>query len=99
MAGDRLTLGGFLDKLTDITYFHANSNGFLGQVPDDLSDLHWLYELDLSNNKLSGPFPPGVLTVVNLTFVDLRFNRFSGPLPAELFEMDLVVLFLNNNAF
>lgn len=36
LAGDRLTLGGFLDKPTDNTYFHANSNGFLGQVPDDL---------------------------------------------------------------
>lgn len=99
LAGDRLTLGGFLDKLTDITFFHANSNGFIGQVPDDLSSLHWLYELDLSNNKLSGPFPSGVLTATNLTFVDLRFNQFSGVLPAEIFEMDLDVLFLNDNAF
>lgn len=99
LAGDRLTLGGFLDKLTDITFFHANSNGFIGQVPDDLSSLHWLYELDLSNNKLSGPFPPGVLTATNLTFVDLRFNQFSGALPAEIFQMDLDVLFLNDNAF
>lgn len=99
LAGDRLTLGGFLDKLTDITYFHANSNGFLGKVPDDLSNLHWLYELDLSNNKLSGPFPSGVLAATNLTFVDLRFNQFSGTLPSELFEMDLDVLFLNDNAF
>lgn len=99
LAGDRLTLGGFLDKLTDITFFHANSNGFVGQVPDDLSSLHWLYELDLSNNKLSGPFPSGVLTATNLTFVDLRFNQFSGELPAEIFEMDLDVLFLNDNVF
>lgn len=99
LAGDQLTLSGFLDRLTDITFFHANSNGFLGQVPDDLSSLHWLYELDLSNNKLSGPFPSGVLTATNLTFVDLRFNKFNGPLPAEIFEMDLDVLFLNDNAF
>lgn len=99
LAGDQLTLDDFLEKLTDITYFHANSNGFLGQVPDDLSNLHWLYELDLSNNKLSGPFPSGVLTATNLTYADLRFNQFSGPLPAELFEMDLDVLFLNDNAF
>lgn len=99
LAGDRLTLGGFLDKLTDITFFHANSNSFIRQVPDDLSSLHWLYELDLSNNKLSGPFPSGVLTATNLTFVDLRFNQFSGELPAEIFEMDLDVLFLNDNAF
>jgi hypothetical protein len=99
LAGDRLTLGGFLDKLTDLAFFHANSNGFLGQVPADLSNLHWLYELDLSNNKLSGPFPSGILTATNLTWLDLRFNQFHGPLPAEIFKMDLDVLFLNNNAF
>ncbi|KAK7705885.1 hypothetical protein SLS64_007837 [Diaporthe eres] len=99
LAGDRLTLGGFLDKLTDITFFHANSNGFIGQVPDDLSILHWLHELDLRNNKLSGPFPSEILMATNLLFVDLRFNQFSGALPAEIFEMDLGVLFLNDNAF
>lgn len=99
LGGDHLTLRGFLDRLTDITFFHANSNGFLGQVPEDLSNLHWLYELDLSNNEFSGPFPSGVLAATSLTFVDLRFNGLTGPLPAEIFEMGLDVLFLNDNAF
>lgn len=68
-------------------------------MPEDLSKLQWLYESDLSNNKFSGPFPSGVLTATNVTFLDRRFNDFNGPLPADSFEMDLDVLFLDDNAF
>lgn len=98
LEGQKLTLDGFLDKLTDLTFFHANSNGFVGQIPSDLSALKWLYELDLSSNKLSGPFPKAVLNA-DLTFLDLRFNEFSGSIPRELFTLDLDVIFLNDNKF
>lgn len=63
LKGD-LTLD-FLLELQDLTVFHANTNGFTGTVPKDLSGLPWLYELDLSNNQLSGSFPEGVLTAKN----------------------------------
>lgn len=56
-----LTLDFLLD-LPDLGWFHGNSNNFTGSIPDDLSSLEWLYELDVSNNKLSGDFPEGVLT-------------------------------------
>ncbi|KAJ0163211.1 Uncharacterized protein CTA2_3339 [Colletotrichum tanaceti] len=98
LYGDGLKLDGFLDKMTDVTFFHANSNGFTGSLPKDLTALQWLYELDLSSNDLSGPFPRSVLDI-NLTFLDLRFNRFSGPIPSEVFGLDLDLLFLNNNQF
>ncbi|KAK1476750.1 CocE/NonD family Hydrolase [Colletotrichum tamarilloi] len=98
LEGKGLVLDGFLDKLTDLTFFHANSNGFTGSLPKDLSALKWLWEIDVSNNKLSGPFPTGVFDL-NLTFLDLRFNEFSGPIPKEAFNLDLDVLFLNDNKF
>ncbi|TQN66949.1 hypothetical protein CSHISOI_08493 [Colletotrichum shisoi] len=98
LYGDHLTLDGFLDKMTDLTFFHANSNNFTGSLPKDLTALKWLYEIDLSSNKLSGPFPRSVLGI-NLTFLGLRFNEFSGPIPREVFDLDLDVLFLNNNQF
>ncbi|WQF84617.1 Putative leucine-rich repeat domain superfamily [Colletotrichum destructivum] len=98
LYGDHLTLDDFLDKMTDLTFFHANSNNFTGSLPKDLTALKWLYEIDLSSNKLSGPFPRSVLDI-NLTFLDLRFNEFSGPIPREVFDLDLDVLFLNNNQF
>lgn len=97
-SSGELPLTGLLDKLLDITFFHANSNGFTGSVPD-VSALKYLYELDFSNNKLSGPFPKSVFGAP-LTILDLRFNNFDGPLPQEIFtqtEMDLI--FLNDNKF
>ncbi|PKA50628.1 Uncharacterized protein AXF42_Ash017967 [Apostasia shenzhenica] len=93
------TLSGFLDRLPTLAIFHANSNRFAGSVPD-LSSLPFLYELDLSNNLLSGAFPAAVLPLTQLTFLDLRYNRFSGALPPAAFAIsDVNVLFLNNNLF
>ncbi|CAH8311168.1 unnamed protein product [Eruca vesicaria subsp. sativa] len=94
--GKKLVLHNFLDKLDTVTIFHANSNFFLGSVPE-VSNLKYLYELDLSNNKLTGDFPASVLKAKDLTFLDLRFNTFSGCVPPQVFNLDLDVLFINNN--
>ncbi|KAG2328374.1 hypothetical protein Bca52824_011102 [Brassica carinata] len=95
-SGKKLRLDNILDKLETVTIFHANSNNFLGSVPN-VSNLKYLYELHLSNNKLTGDFPASVLKATNLTFLDLRFNTFSGSVPRQLFNLDLDVLFINNN--
>lgn len=97
LAGPDLSLHGFLDQLPDVTLFHANSNQFTGTVPGTLANLRYLFELDLSNNKLSGDFPVEVLGATKLTFLDLRFNSFSGAVPPRVFNLDLDVLFINNN--
>ncbi|KAL0936861.1 putative aldo/keto reductase [Colletotrichum truncatum] len=95
--GKDLSLNGFVDQLTDLTFFHAGSNDFTGSIPD-FSKSKWLWELDLSDNKFSGPFPPTILNM-DLVFLSLRFNQFSGPLPPKLFDLDLDTIFLNNNKF
>ncbi|EOA40221.1 hypothetical protein CARUB_v10008944mg [Capsella rubella] len=89
-------LDNFLDKLETVSIFHANSNNFNGTVPD-ISKLKYLFELDLSNNKFTDGFPTNVLQGVNLTFLDLRFNTFKGSVPPQVFNLDLDVLFINNN--
>lgn len=96
LGGKKLRLDNFLNKLEEVTIFHANSNHFVGSVPK-LSNLKYLFELDLSNNKLSGEFPSSVLKATNLTFLDLRFNSFSGSVPSQVFNLDLDVLFINDN--
>lgn len=100
-SGTNLQLTDFLDKLSDLCIYHANSNQFIGQVPLDISTsrIRYLFELDISNNKHYGGFPMPVLQAINLTFLDIRFNSFSGPVPAEVFKLDLDVLFINNNQF
>jgi hypothetical protein len=47
--GEGLTLNGFIENLTDITIFHANSNGFTGGIPKEISAIPYFFELDLSN--------------------------------------------------
>ncbi|KAJ6287862.1 hypothetical protein OIU78_029176 [Salix suchowensis] len=100
-SGPNLKLTGFLDELRDLCIYHANSNKFLGAVPLDISTsrIRYLFELDISNNNHFGEFPRSVLQATNLTFLDIRFNTFSGPVPAEVFNLDLDVLFINNNKF
>ncbi|KAK8209377.1 plant-type putative serine-threonine protein kinase [Phyllosticta capitalensis] len=99
LGGPDLEITGLLDKLVDLAIFHANSNKFVKSIPEQLGQIPYLYELDVSNNQLSGPFPKGVLTATKLTFLDLRFNQFEGSVPSDVFHMDLDVLFLNNNKF
>lgn len=96
----RLPLTGFLDKLLDLALFHAHGNGFSGPVPD-LSALKYLYELDIRDNKFSGPFPAGVLSAKGLLYLDIGFNTFTGTLPAGIAAKLPVLeqLYLNNNQF
>ncbi|KAL2318509.1 hypothetical protein Fmac_032385 [Flemingia macrophylla] len=93
------TLDGFIDNLPDIALFHANSNNFGGTISPQVSKLPYLYELDVSNNRLTGPFPAAVLGMSTLTFLDIRFNFFSGAVPPQIFTQNLEVLFINNNVF
>ncbi|KAL6010399.1 hypothetical protein ACLOJK_000830 [Asimina triloba] len=90
----------FVEGLNDTAFFHANSNRFKGALNIDFTKLPFFYELDVSNNLITAPFPTSVLTL-NLTFLDLRFNFFSGPVPPQVFlnYKYVEVIFLNNNAF
>ncbi|KAM7482483.1 hypothetical protein LguiB_007066 [Lonicera macranthoides] len=96
-GGKTLTLDGFLDKLPDIAFFHANSNNFIGTIPQKVANLKFLYELDLSNNKFTGNFPTELLSATQLTILDLRYNQLSGYVPPEIFKLDLDLFFINNN--
>ncbi|KAA8536157.1 hypothetical protein F0562_028635 [Nyssa sinensis] len=88
-----------LGLLTDLAFFHINSNRFCGIIPKSFSRLQLLSEFDVSNNRFVGSFPDVILPLQALKFLDLRFNNFEGPLPPELFKKELDALFLNNNRF
>jgi hypothetical protein len=95
------SLQGFVNSLPDLALFHANSNDFGGAVPA-LAALPFLYELDLSNNRLApATFPTDVLALTNATFIDIRFNSFYGELPAGVFCRfpRVQAIFVNNNQF
>lgn len=89
----------FVGNLTELALFHANSNNLTGNTPF-LNNNTYFYELDLSNNKLKGCFPPYAIQK-NLTFLDLRFNSYVGTVPSRVFsELPYAIaIFLNNNNF
>lgn len=72
---------------------------FSGIISEKIANLQYLYEFDISNNNLFGPFPMAVLTMNSLSFLDIRYNSFTGSVPPEIFKQPLDVLFLNNNNF
>ena len=96
-AGRNLGIDNFIEKLPDVSIFHANSNNFSGVIPESINTLPYLFELDLSDNKYEGEFPSAVLGATQLTYLDLRFNGFSGRIPPQVFNLQLVALFINNN--
>ena len=57
-------------------------------------------ELQLARNKISGPIPPDLRSLTELTVMDLRYNGLTGPLPPELGNLaSLRVLHLWGNDF
>ncbi|XLR65055.1 hypothetical protein S83_015727 [Arachis hypogaea] len=88
-----------LGLLTDLDFFHINSNRFTGPLPENFTKLAYLYELDISFNQFSGPFPQVVLAIPSLRYLDIRFNNFAGDVPSSLFDLKLDALFINNNKF
>lgn len=93
------SLDHFIDQFKDIAIFHANSNKFGGNIKDSLEKLPYLYELDISNNDLSGTFPMSILGMQDLSFLDIRFNKFEGQIPHDIFNRKVDSLFINNNNF
>ncbi len=54
--------------------------------------------LNLTDNGLSGAFPPELGALIHLTSLDLRDNALTGPIPAELGALvNLTFLVLENN--
>ncbi|KAK7364404.1 hypothetical protein VNO80_13034 [Phaseolus coccineus] len=75
------------NKLTDFFWFLC-SGGIVGT----------LYQLDLSNNKLSGKIPDCWTHFKSLVYLNMSQNIFSGKIPASLGSLlELQVLLLRNN--
>ncbi|KAF2294659.1 hypothetical protein GH714_014543 [Hevea brasiliensis] len=95
-GGPNFQVKDLLDQLVDLSIFHANSNNFAGNLPNEreLQNIKFLFELDLSNNKYTGGFPMSVIGGTSLTFLDI-----SGPIPSSIGSAKNLqeVLFLNNN--
>lgn len=68
-----------------ITVLRLPGAGLRGPVPQIISTLTELRELDLSNNLLEGQIPQSLAALTKLERINLSNNRFSGVLPAGVF--------------
>ena len=56
-------------------------------------------QVNLANNQLSGPIPPELGNLANLSRMELFGNQLSGPIPPELGNMrEMAELYLYGNA-
>jgi len=78
--------------------FSLTNNNFIGTIPKSISQLHNLYILDLSYNKMEGTVP-GCLS--RLTWLSLSHNSFSsiGKSLEVLDRAPMRVLSLESNSF
>ncbi len=72
---------------TDVDIWH-------GVTLDGNGCVNGLY---LEFNNLSGPLPPEIDNLINLTFLSLNFNQLTGPIPPELGNLNLITLGLSDN--
>ena len=67
---------------------------------EDCYSIDFTYELDLSEQGLSGNLPADISLLSNLMFLDLSYNQIEGEIPDELGSLtNLLGLDLSNNAF
>jgi Leucine-rich repeat (LRR) protein len=78
----------YTNKFTrHIVLIDLSSNGFIGQIPKELSLLKALRSLNLSNNQLSGPILDDIGSLRRLESLDLSYNYFSGKIPSSLSDL------------
>nr|GMD39750.1 protein STRUBBELIG-RECEPTOR FAMILY 2 [Ipomoea batatas] len=74
-------------------------NHFSQSIPDSLSSLKYLRNLNLSHNVLSGPMGDFSSGLENLREMDLSHNKLTGDLPSSFGALTrLTSLFLQNNS-
>ncbi|KAL0415414.1 UNVERIFIED_CONTAM: putative LRR receptor-like serine/threonine-protein kinase [Sesamum latifolium] len=76
------------------TYLEGNS--FHGEIPEGLSLLKGLQELDLSRNNFSGVIP-SFLGELSLAKLNLSFNKLRGPVPVDGVFRNVSAMLLEGN--
>ncbi|XP_062079896.1 receptor-like protein EIX2 [Humulus lupulus] len=82
-------------KLIDLS-----SNKLSGQIPEELTNLVELVQLNLSRNHLYGPIPREIGKMSNLQALDFSNNNLSGTIPTSIEKLSFLAnLDLSNNKF
>ncbi len=78
---------------------NMNYFGLKGQIPNCLSRLWCLYEINMIGNELSGPIPESIGKLGNLKQLELDSNKLTGGIPESLLGLTaLHTIWLSNNS-
>ncbi|KAF9620653.1 hypothetical protein IFM89_013679 [Coptis chinensis] len=96
-------LSGFLppelNKLRFLKSLDLGRNILSGSMPSEWATMQ-LEELSVMGNRLSGPFPKVLSSIITLKNLSIEGNHFSGILPAELGNLiNLEKLVISSNQF
>ncbi|CAJ2649153.1 unnamed protein product [Trifolium pratense] len=81
----------------NLIHLNMSRNAIHGSIPYELSHLTSLYELDMSDNQLSGEIPHNISgDMSQLTLLRFSNNKLHGPIPLMLSRFSFVLLDGNN---
>ncbi|CAK9181844.1 unnamed protein product [Ilex paraguariensis] len=76
-----------------------DNQGLTGFLPNDISRLGHLQNINLSGNRIHGSIPSSLGTIASLQMLDLSYNFFNGSIPESLGQLTLLrILNLNSNS-
>ncbi|KAL5772368.1 hypothetical protein ACOSQ2_012292 [Xanthoceras sorbifolium] len=64
-----------------------DNQGLRSLLPNDISKLHHLQNINLSGNSIHGTIPPTLGTIASLEVLDLSYNFFNGSIPESLGQL------------
>lgn len=89
-----------LSELEKLSVLQVGGNMFKGEIPDSIGSLKSLtYDLDLSNNGLSGQLPSGFGNLIMLQRLDVSANNLSGDLSILGGLQALIEINVSSNLF
>ncbi|KAH0895282.1 hypothetical protein HID58_057711 [Brassica napus] len=87
-------------KICRITALKVYAIEVVGPIPPQLWTLHYLTNLNLGQNVLTGSLPPAIGNLTRMQYMTFGINALSGPVPKEIGLLkDLRSLSISSNNF
>ncbi|WZZ47870.1 hypothetical protein YC2023_044129 [Brassica napus] len=87
-------------KICRITALKVYAIEVVGPIPPQLWTLHYLTNLNLGQNVLTGSLPPAIGNLTRMQYMTFGINALSGPVPKEIGLLkDLRSLGISSNNF
>jgi hypothetical protein len=100
LPNNNLSGSSISNSLTSVNFLNKLSlfnNNLAGSLPSFLPSFNFLTTLDLGNNDFSSSIPSNLGTINSLKNLYLDGNALTGMLPATLPNINLSLLYVNNN--